>query len=150
MHSQWAILQTALLYLPTLSWAQASVPPDLSTSFDPNNIALQVNYNNQAEFGFQDGTVFTPQRKWNRSLLWPLLTIGFRSIYDACFCAWRCLGHQYSNPIRCSYDWYHIRWSSTSFPANRLRIGRKRDRNCILRETSSTLCSSRYARRDWN
>ncbi|MCJ1353569.1 MAG: hypothetical protein MMC33_003556 [Icmadophila ericetorum] len=62
MHSQWAILQTALLYLPTLSWAQASVPPDLSTSFDPNNIALQVNYNNQAEFGFQDGTVFTPQQ----------------------------------------------------------------------------------------
>ncbi|KAI4146602.1 MAG: hypothetical protein LQ340_005868 [Diploschistes diacapsis] len=54
-------LLTALGAYP-LSQAQQSVPSDLSSAFDPEDISIQVSYDEQSDNGFTDGTLFTPQQ----------------------------------------------------------------------------------------
>lgn len=55
-------LLTALGAYP-LNQAQQSVPSDLSSAFNPEDISIQVSYDEQSNNGFTDGTLFTPQRR---------------------------------------------------------------------------------------
>ena len=58
-----SIISFAALGFFSLARAQSSVPSDLSPSFDPNSITLQVSYDDQSDNGFKDGSQFTNQRK---------------------------------------------------------------------------------------
>ncbi|MCJ1308480.1 hypothetical protein MMC25_002133 [Agyrium rufum] len=51
----------AALLGSTFAQTKVKVPSDLASGFDPGSIILQVNYDNAAEFGFQDGSQFTQQ-----------------------------------------------------------------------------------------